>query len=79
MIDLPMSLDLEVIRSKLKNRGVYTRLGYAVHAASLSDAHGAEEWSHRLLELPSGKKIGNSEAFDICRMISAAIDASNSS
>jgi dTDP-4-amino-4,6-dideoxygalactose transaminase len=77
MIELPRSADVEVIRSELKNRGVHTRPGYAVHVAPFSDTKNAEEWSRRLLEVPSGKKIGHSEAMDICRMISAAMEVSH--
>lgn len=77
MIELPESVDVGIIRSKLKYMRVDTRLGYTGNAAPLSDKNNTEERLFRLLEVPSGKHIGYSQALDICKMIKAAIDEFN--
>jgi dTDP-4-amino-4,6-dideoxygalactose transaminase len=70
MIALPISVNLEVLRSILKNNGINTRPGYSTYVV-----HHGQEDEKNLLEVPSGKKVGDLEAFEICAIISYALDA----
>ncbi len=70
MLELPMPVDIDALRSMLKGRGINTRPGYLVQGV---DRGHADE--RCLLEVPSGKEIGDIEAVEICAIISSALDA----
>jgi dTDP-4-amino-4,6-dideoxygalactose transaminase len=70
MIELPISMESGVFRSMLKTRGINTRPGYPAQVS-----HPVYTEKRSLLELPSGKEIGDIEAFEICATISCALNA----
>ena len=70
MIELPTPVDMDAFRSVLKSRGINTRPGYPTQAIDHGQAN--EKF---LLEVPSGKEIGDIEAFEICAIISTVLDA----
>lgn len=69
MLALPSGTDLTKLRQRLKEKGLETRLGYAPFTAANGQSQQSEYWAKRLIGVPSGREIGDVEAFRICELL----------